>query len=371
MRERLSYCVVKMPTDWSRDDFDTRWGWIKGTDPNDLPANVLLTTCMSEEAYTKFKQHHSALAFWEDAQAQGLTLNKLHYHFHPGRFIQTFRKCMWLSEKEFKQLLPMEVLREAGQTTYYESVSNSNATGPVATNHRVPLNKSLRKYRINTAERMAAFFGNALEETQWLGKLHEDNQNHWYYPWDGRGFLQLTGPGNYIRYWDFRGRAAQMSQATRDRLLRAYDQANHDRPHAQTYIADTVSGVTAVMLGWRPQISAENQTFGSLTAEDLLCPSDSAGFYWAQSAMARYADQAITLERRTVGAIHPVDHHHPNAPNPVLNKVYYHSENFRDASATVNLPSAVGHPNSHFNGYIARCVGFAQVLCRAGRVQVS
>ncbi|OOV89025.1 hypothetical protein, partial [Pseudomonas sp. MF4836] len=33
MRKRLSYCVAKLPTEWSRDDFDQRWGWIKGDDP--------------------------------------------------------------------------------------------------------------------------------------------------------------------------------------------------------------------------------------------------------------------------------------------------------------------------------------------------
>lgn len=28
----------------------------------------------------------------------------------------------------------------------------------------------------------------------------------------------------------------------------------------------------------------------------------------------------------------------------------------------MNLPAAVGHPNHPFNGYVARCVGFGQVL---------
>lgn len=37
----------------------------------------------------------------------------------------------------------------------------------------------------------------------------------------------------------------------------------------------------------------------------------------------------------------------------MFNKVYYHSDNFRDASAEVNLPRAVGHPNAHLNGHIS------------------
>jgi predicted chitinase len=72
--------------------------------------------------------------------------------------------------------------------------------------HRPDLNRALRKFGILSPERMAAFFGNAMQETQWFGKLYENNSTAWYYPWDGRGFMQLTGPGNYIKYWRWRGR---------------------------------------------------------------------------------------------------------------------------------------------------------------------
>jgi hypothetical protein len=66
---------------------------------------------------------------------------------------------------------------------------------------------------------MAAFFGNAAVETEWFGKLYENNETAWYHPWDGRGFLQLTGPDNYIRYWRFRGRA--VSDALKSELTAA------------------------------------------------------------------------------------------------------------------------------------------------------
>ena len=99
----------------------------------------------------------------------------------------------------------MEVLREGPHhAMYYENVAD--VTNDFLTNNLLSLNRSLRKYLIDTPKRMSAFFGNALQETQWLSKLHEDNSTMWYYTWDGRGFLQLTGPDNYVYYFDFIGR---------------------------------------------------------------------------------------------------------------------------------------------------------------------
>jgi len=69
-----------------------------------------------------------------------------------------------------------------------------------------------------------------------------------------------------------------------------------------------------------------------------------------------------TLERREVLAIHHPDKHHQNVPNVPTARIYYHNPSFRDASAAVNLPAAVGDPAKHFNGYIARCVPYAQAL---------
>jgi hypothetical protein len=124
---------------------------------------------------------------------------------------------------------------------------------------------------------------------------------------------------------------------------------------------DSESGVTAVMLGWRQEVGDNDNP-----VRDLISPTDSVGFYWTKSGMARYADRPTALERRVISATRPPDPHHPHAPNPAINKIYYHSMNFRDASASVNYPAVVGNPNSHFNGFIARCVGYAQVLAVLG-----
>lgn len=223
----------------------------------------------------------------------------------------------------------------------------------------------MRKYLINTPNRVSAFFGNAMQETQWFIKLRENDDTRWYYPWDGRGFLQLTHSTNYIQYWDFRGRTSLISHQTRDRLRTAEDRANQDRPHAIQYLGDTVSGVTLGMLAWRENICAGGSPANALADEDRYSPSDSAGYYWAMTGMTRYADNQLMLERRVVTATKPPHNHQPDS-TPAVRKVYYHSNNFREASALVNYPAAVGNSNISFNGYVDRCVPFAQVLAVTG-----
>lgn len=167
-----------------------------------------------------------------------------------------------------------------------------------------------------------------------------------------------------MMYWDFRGRSTQFSQQTRNQLTTSQHHADMDRPHASTYIGDDASGVTQNMLTWRANVCGEEGPASGPTQEDLRCPSDSAGFYWAMMGMVRYADRPIAFERRTVMATKPT--HHPGAPNPPINKVYYHSSSFRDASASVNYPAAIGNPAVSFNGYVDRCIPFAQVIAVVG-----
>lgn len=355
--EKLRGMVFKARSEWDPSCNEERY-----KDLNDPYGFFGKQKDANPDGYTRFTGFLSKFQFLDKTPLAGQEL----WFFHPLAFIRHFRKCAWLSASEFKQLLPTEVLREAGaHGLYYEDVAYSRRRADLASTHRTPLNCALRKYSISTPERMAAFFGNSLQETQWLEKLHENNRSMWYYPWDGRGFLQLTHASNYIDYWDFRGRKAQISQTTRDALAHAQTQADQHRAQAQMYLADSVSGVTPVMIGWREQVSAEGQP---VTPEDTFAPADSAGSYWAKMGMARYADRPTALERRGVTARRPPDPHHSH-PNPPVGKIYYHSMNFRDASAVVNLPSAVGQPNRPFNGYIARCVAYAQALAILAEVK--
>jgi len=159
------------------------------------------------------------------------------------------------------------------------------------------------------------------------------------------------------------GHGVQISHQTRMQLHSAYQHASADRPHAGNYISDNVSGVTTLMVEWRSSVGGEGQP---QDPDSFSCPSDSAGFYWSKMGMAKFADRTIGLERHEVLATRAPNPHNPASGNPPVRKIYYHSENFRDASAIVNYPAAVGHPNVAFNGCVARCIVFAQTLAVTG-----
>ena len=236
-------------------------------------------------------------------------------------------------------MLPRNVLRENKGNFLWETVECpvKGDRKKIIAEHRLPLNTMLRKYMVNTPARIAAFFGNAMQETQWLFLLHEGNDTAWYAPWDGRGFLQLTHPYNYMDYWRYLGR--HIEQTLYDGMKAA--SATH-----HSVRDDDWPGITDGVRNWRDALAGVG---ADLPAELVCRPSDSAGFYWAKNKMAQYADKFNGVERKIL-------------PTNMGKRAYYHSSSFRDASAIVNLPAAVGNPDKKFKGYEARCVSYAQVL---------
>lgn len=231
MRGRLSYCVVKMPTEWARDDFDRRWSWLQGVEGENPVANIVFPMCLGDPAYERLKRHHQALAFWEEAVENGLTLEKEHYHFHPMKFIDVFKKCGWLCKTELARALP-------------------NARSVDVERFLKPINFCMRKYLGESPIRRSHFIGQMAHETgslsgtmaekgnssasrqyetdadyfrgpdsyvkflsgQGYEKINNDLGNE-YSPsgtgdgikFRGRGSLQITGRANYASYWVYRG----------------------------------------------------------------------------------------------------------------------------------------------------------------------
>jgi predicted chitinase len=203
--------------------------------------------------------------------------------------VNHFRKCQWLGANEFKQLIPRHAVRRHAGAYLWEAIQTDLTGGnSIAINHRVALNKTARKYGITSPLRLACFYGNALQETQWLQLLSEgDGQGKWYFPWCGRGFLQLTHPQNYVDYWRFRGR--HVADGLRAALIAAGVTRNNANLRDNLF-----AQLTQQMCGWREEVRGV-QLQGS--KDGLYAPADSAGFYWTMLKMASYADSDHALER--------------------------------------------------------------------------
>ncbi|MCC6075356.1 hypothetical protein ACFPTX_12850 [Pseudomonas sp. GCM10022188] len=333
-QSNIKRCIFKFASEWSKNEFDARYGWLlKVADGGPLHT----------ESYEKLKSHQQALAFWEEANLDGIEIN--HWHFPPREFIEAFRKCGWLSQSEFKQLIPKHALRKISATQHAWEPVNTNLTSPTSTltKNRTPLNKMMRTYGINTPMRIASFMGNSIQETSWLSRTSEGSgSTSWYAPWYGRGFLQLTNPGNYIDYWRYRGRS--ISNTLYDALTTAYNQIYAQPPSLRnnSQLQDiNFSGLTIEIQRWRSHVEGNGTT-----NEDLYSPSDSAGFYWISKKMAKYSDQPHTLER-------------VSATTNQGGKFYYRSISFWKATAIVNLPSALNtYYSTSLNGFDSRCCAY-------------
>jgi hypothetical protein len=153
-------------------------------------------------------------------------------------------------------------------------------------------------------------------------------------PWQGRGFLQLTWPDNYITYWRFVGRsvADHLAQSLHD----AASQANTQHTNAPLIAAD--AQIPTAMQAWRVDVGARWDQ-----------ASDSAGAYWTWSLCAKSADtsarnvMAVQIAQVKVG--------HGQSANETV--IYYTNAAFGRVAATVN----VGRPSTSYhsvNGIVAR-----------------
>ena len=338
-----SHLVCHFPLEWNAATFDQRYAWLRtGTDH--VPA-------MSEEDYDRLKSHASALCFDTGEYGTGRL-----WHFHPAAFITHFRKCCWLSKSELKQLVPRNVLRAAGRNDFrWEAITYRDGTGSVADTIRVHINRTMQKYLITTPLRIACFLGNGIQETGWLGTMEEgyrytetDPRTHqvirryniWYYPWYGRGLLQLTNPENYFDYFSFRGRTCP--ENIKNALINEYSRlyAHRNIRYTDNHLADTENHVPENIIQWRNNVSSDGHE-----------AANSAGFYWVARGMASYADNEHVLERCSV------------TPRGNRIKIYYRSQAFWQASAAVNLPNQVNNGQYQgLNGFDARCCVYGSAI---------
>ena len=352
---KLRKAICKFPSEFDQDTMDARYGHIQEEE--------YFKSDVSGKNWKALSEHIKALT------VTGLPdeYKNAQWHLHPLAFIEQMRKCGWLSKNELMQCIPSDAVR-AGQWkdahgdkhpgVFWEgvSVSKANLESGVFANHRIPLNRAMRKYGISTPLRKASFLGNVIQESTWMSALAEGGGNtYWYAPWFGRGFLQLTHPSNYFAYWEWRGRTIDATLTQSILAVAAKEAAKKPKERSLTALADTnFTGVTQEIKDWRDNVAGGPNPVVT-TPEKLTTPSDSAGFYWI-SIMIRHSDAAHELKRVNAATVDT----HGNATGY---KVYYRSPTFWRVSASVNLPSALDRNDySGINGFESRCCAYGTAL---------
>lgn len=340
IQAKLARTICKFPTEWVKGEVRNRWAWTREQGNPYMPYPLT-----DEGDFTEMAEFAGKLCFWEDLPDEDKArLTVKHWHFHPREFIKQFRQCGWLSRNEMVQLLPANSLRPDKKIWVWENVSLSGAAGlladgdAAAEGRRVALNVALRKYCVATPVRLACFFGNATQETQWFQKFQE-NSPYWYKPWDGRGFLQLTHAANYIKYWNFKGNPIPAAnQATlRNQTALANTNRNRGMFDPTNSLSDTATGIPQSVVDQRNSVGT-----------DANERAQSAGAYWAWSGASEQADGYLGTSSNAI----------VSKATKSGSKHYYENAAFGNVAATVNI----GSPSSSFSsiwGVQARFMAFA------------
>ena len=294
VQTRLARTICKFPTEWEKEEIDTRYGWLK-------QKSDLLEEPLTESEYAEFKAHLEALCFWEKAKAR-MEIDANHWHFHPREFIEQFRKCGWLSCNEITQLLPRTSYKYRLSPFHRNAV---NLTWEVAlsrvTLYQPQLNKIFRKYGLVSAIRKAHFLGQAYIETDIIRVMREigngrpNSLGNWPVPamqyytvFYGRGMMQLTWSGNYDAYGSYRSTSLPGNPS--GHYLDHWGRINNTSSH---YLANPNDG--GVARTWFPKFDPE------LIADNPFEACDSAGWYWVSKDIGNHkkninqvADRGIT-----------------------------------------------------------------------------
>ncbi|MGJ7579132.1 glycoside hydrolase family 19 protein [Variovorax sp. RHLX14] len=216
----LRRAVCRFPTEWDRSTIEKRHEWTRN------PAEKLL---LDDPVHWKnFCLHLRAISF-DDLPVEYKAAT---WRLHPAEFIATFRQCGWLSKKELKEVYPDK---------FYNNVTTPNPSTQ-REKFRTHINRTTRKYFINTGTRQTHFFGQGAVESSFLSQMVEssvipsispshpslspevtgfyqsttdkyfDQYNYRLgnvshgdgIKFRGRGMKQLTALENYSKYWVYR-----------------------------------------------------------------------------------------------------------------------------------------------------------------------
>lgn len=239
VRDKLQYAICKFPTEWDKATITRRYEWLK-TDEEFR---------MSEgHGWEEFAAHCEALCPDELPQEY----KDADWHLHPKRFFSHCSQCGWLSATEFAQAMPRKLKHLSG-SNFLQHAFFWNKAIARANTWNLYFNSTSRKYGLFSLNRRVHLLAQIIPETDYLRLVKEvDNRSGTYlkskayYPFYGRGLIQITWRENYHTYGKFRHFTAA---------------SNLDADFAR--------------LGWNPNelIASTNEIF------DFYNCADTAGYY--------------------------------------------------------------------------------------------
>jgi predicted chitinase len=215
--------VCRFYNEWDKANNEVTYARLK--EPDGLGAGINGPYLGDLEAFQAHMKFVEAMQWWSDAQEAVGDSNV--WHFHPLGFIEHFGKCGWLSLDEMIGLMPK------GSKTYHQmsnvltvgqNVTHNGATMIIPPQMHPSINKTTRKYGLNSAVRRAQFWGQIVKESDHLQTVREYASGMAYDitvnpakahelgnavagdgpRYKGRGLIQFTGKANYIDYGKYR-----------------------------------------------------------------------------------------------------------------------------------------------------------------------
>ncbi|MEO6856384.1 MAG: M23 family metallopeptidase [Rhodoferax sp.] len=199
VRKKLANTVCRFPSEWDASTIDARWAWLKTADAGNPEP-------LSGTDYDDLKAHLQALCIPRPE------LFSAQWCFDPREFIRHFRMCGWLSARELAQCFPRRQLH-LNATTFHPATTDWDTALAKATTWSTSFNKTNRRYGLSAnKQRLVHYFSHVLPETGYLSQMKEgDNKSGTYlkskpyFPYYGRGLIQLTWLATYQKYGVFRG----------------------------------------------------------------------------------------------------------------------------------------------------------------------
>lgn len=236
VRSKVAKTLCKFPSEWDKATISERYQFVRK-----LPPFV-----ETPDEWTRLEAHLKALSF------DGIPAEFLHadWRGQPRQLIAQMSKCGWLSANELGQCFPRRQLHLTG-ISFHAVTKPWSEVLPRANRWARAFNVENRRYGVSrTKQRLVHYFSHVIPETGFLSMVKEgDNRagtylrGQPYWPYYGRGLIQLTWLDKYLEYGRFRA------------------------------FAKTEPSGTYAALGWNPDnlIAGSNSTFNAGNCSDSAC----------------------------------------------------------------------------------------------------